>query len=222
VAGGVSVDLANPLTGVPQTLQFGAAELAGAIRLMSYNPHTVALIPLLIHEAVIGNYAPLASQFLMAMERMSDLLAIGMHNAVVCTEDAPFYAAESVSREALESTYIGPMQLEALEAICSVWPAGVLDPEFKAPLATDTPVLLLSGDADPVTPPHFAELAAVALGNARHLIGRNQGHGQAATACMPEVMGRFVEAASVADLDADCLIRQFAMPFFLDFSGPEP
>jgi len=222
VAGGVSVDLANPLTGVPQTLQFGAAELAGAIRLMSYNPHTVALIPLLIHEAVIGNYAPLASQFLMAMERMSDLLAIGMHNAVVCTEDAPFYDVESISREALESTYIGPMQVEALEAICSVWPAGVLDPEFKAPLATDIPVLLLSGDADPVTPPHFAELAAVALGNARHLIGRNQGHGQAATACMPEVMGRFVEAASVTDLDADCLLRQFAMPFFLDFSGPEP
>jgi hypothetical protein len=145
-----------------------------------------------------------------------------MHNAVVCTEDAPFYDAESVSREALESTYIGPMQVEALEAICSVWPAGVLDPEFKAPLATDIPVLLLSGDADPVTPPHFAELAAVALGNARHLIGRNQGHGQAATACMPEVMGRFVEAASVTDLDADCLLRQFAMPFFLDFSGPEP
>jgi pimeloyl-ACP methyl ester carboxylesterase len=158
----------------------------------------------------------------MAMARMSDSLAIGMHNAVVCTEDAPFYDAENVSREALESTYIGPMQVEALEAICSVWPAGVLDPEFKAPLATDTPVLLLSGDADPVTPPHFAELAAVSLGNARHLTGRNQGHGQAATACMPEVMGRFVEAASVADLDADCLLRQFAMPFFVDFSGPEP
>jgi pimeloyl-ACP methyl ester carboxylesterase len=222
VASGVPVDLANPLTGVRQTLQFGAAELAGAIRLMSYNPHTVALIPLLIHEAVVGNYAPIASQFLMAMARMSDSLAIGMHNAVVCTEDAPFYDAENVSRESLESTYIGPMQVEALEAICSVWPAGVLDPEFKAPLATDTPVLLLSGDADPVTPPHFAELAAVALGNARHLIGRNQGHGQAATVCMPEVMGRFVEAASVADLDADCLLRQFVMPFFVDFSGPEP
>jgi pimeloyl-ACP methyl ester carboxylesterase len=114
------------------------------------------------------------------------------------------------------------MQVEALEAICSVWPAGVLDPEFKAPLATDTPVLLLSGDADPVTPPHFAELAAVALGNARHLIGRNQGHGQAATACMSEIMGRFVEAASVTDLDAECLLRQFVMPFFVDFSGPEP
>ena len=179
----------------------------------------------MIHEAADENYAPLASQFLMALERMSDSLAIGMHNAVVCTEDAPFYDGENVSREALESTYIGPMQVDALDAICSVWPAGVLDPEFKAPLATDTPVLLLSGDADPVTPPHFAELAAVDFSDAEHLIGRNQGHGQAAAGCMPEIMGRFVDTTSVAILDLDpddCRLRLFAMPFFVDFSGPEP
>jgi len=221
-AGSVSVDLANPLTGARQTVQFGDAELAGAIRLLSYTPHTVALMPLLIHEAANENFAPLASQFLMAMERMSASLAVGMHNAVVCTEDAPFYDDENVSREALESTYIGPMQLEALEAICSVWPAGILDPDFKTPLATDKPVLLLSGDADPVTPPHFAERAAVDLGNARHLIGRNQGHGQAGSGCMPEIMGRFVGSGSVTDLDAECLSRQFEMPFFVDFSGPKP
>lgn len=223
-ASAIPVDLQNPLTGSSQTVRFGDAELAGAIRLLSYTPQSVALMPLLIHEAANENYAPLASQFLMAMERLSDTLAIGMHNAVVCTEDAPFYDSQDVSREALESTYIGPMQVEALEAICSAWPAGVLDPEFKTPLATDKPLLLLSGDADPVTPPHYAELAAVDLGNARLLTGKHQGHGQAATGCMPEVMGRFVDTASaaVADLEPGCLSRQFAMPFFVDFSGPRP
>jgi hypothetical protein len=36
-------------------------------------------------------------------------------------------------------------------------------------------------------------------------------------------MAEFVESASVADLDEDCLKeRQFAMPFFLDFAGPSP
>ncbi len=223
--GSVSVDLANPLTGGRDTIQFGDAELAGAIRLLSYEPHTVALLPLLIHEAANENYAPLAAQFLMIMDKMSDALAIGMHNAVVCTEDAPFYDDVSVSRDELDGTYIGPMMVEALEAICSVWPAGRLDPEFKAPLQTDKPVLLLSGDADPVTPPYFADLAAVALENKKHLTGLHQGHGQAATGCMPEVMGRFVETISVADEDLDpdkCLLRRFAMPFFLNFSGPRP
>ena len=221
----VLVDLANPLSGLRETISFGDAELAAAIRLMSYSPHTVALMPLLIHEAARENYVPLAAQYLMVMDRMTDSLAIGMHNAVVCTEDAPFYDEDGADRAGLGSTYIGPLMVEALDAICSVWPAGLLDPDFKKPLSSDIPVLLLSGDADPVTPPYFGDMAAVDLGNAAHLTGRHQGHGQAATGCMPEVMARFVETKSVADEDLDpdnCLQRRFAMPFFLDFSGPDP
>jgi pimeloyl-ACP methyl ester carboxylesterase len=221
----VSLSLADPLTGTRQSTEFGDAELAGAIRLLSYNANTVALIPLLIHEAAAGNYAPLAAQFLMVTERMTESIAIGMHNAVVCTEDAPFYGSADNNREDLESTYIGPLQIDALAAICSHWPTGRLDADFKKPLATDIPVLLLSGDADPVTPPEYADLAAVDLGNAAHLTGRNQGHGQAATGCMPEVMNRFVETTSTDSrkLDPDhCLERRVAMPFFLDFSGPQP
>jgi pimeloyl-ACP methyl ester carboxylesterase len=180
-------------------------------------------MPLLIHEAAGGNYRPLASQFLMAARSMQDALSIGMHNAVVCTEDAPFFSGENVSREELESTYMGAVQLDALEAICSVWPRGVLDDDLRTTLATDKPVLLLSGDADPVTPPRFAAMAAAELSNSRHLIGADQGHGQAVRTCIPEIMAEFVDSASVAELDEDCLAeRQFAMPFFLDFAGPSP
>jgi len=221
----VSVQLSNPLTGARDTVQFGDAELAAAIRLMSYSPQTVALMPLFINEAANENYVPLAAQFLMVMQNISDALAIGMHNAVVCTEDAPFYDGVDVGQDELELTYIGPVMVEALEAICSVWPPGVLDPEFKSPLRTDKPVLLLSGDADPVTPPRFADLAAVELSNKKHLTGLHQGHGQAATGCMPEVMDRFIETLSVADEDLDpdkCLLRRYASPFFLNFSGPRP
>ncbi len=221
----VFVAIANPLTSAKESVQFGHAELAAAIRLMSYNPRTVALMPLFIHEAANENYAPFAAQFLMAKSNITDALAIGMHNSVVCTEDAPFYDGVSVSHEELELTYIGPMMVEALEAICSVWPQGVLDPEFKTPLQTDKPVLLLSGDADPVTPPHFADLAAVDIRNKKHLTGLYQGHGQAGTGCMPEVMRRFIDTTSVADEDLDpdkCLLRRHAMPFFLNFSGPRP
>ena len=160
------------------------------------------------------------SRILAAVESMSDQLAIGMHNAVVCTEDTPFYADVNIG--ALEKTYIGPVMTETLEAACSVWPAGVLDSDMREPLVTNTPVLLLSGTADPVTPPYFAELAAVDLGNARHLIGADQGHGLAGQGCMPDIVGQFVESASVEGLDADCMSRLHAMPFFLDFAGPAP
>jgi len=218
----VTVHMPNPLSGKVEDIHFSAADLAGALRLLSYSPTSTALMPLLIDEAINGNFQPVAAQFRMVSESLSESLSIGMHNAVVCTEDAPYFDTSNVTRDELEATYIGPLQLDALEAICSVWPRGVLDENFKKPVASDLPVLLLSGEADPITPPAYADLAAVELGNALHLTGKNQGHGLAGQGCMPDIIGDFVEFASVAGLESGCLERLFAMPFFLDFAGPAP
>ena len=97
-----------------------------------------------------------------------------------------------------------------------------LSDRWLTPLATDIPVLLLSGDADPITPPRYAELAAVDLEKAWLLTGTNQGHGLGAVGCMPRVIGDFVTAMALEDGVADCLGDAFAMPFFLDFAGPTP
>lgn len=218
-----TVALNDPLTGRRDSIDFGSDEFAGALRLLSYHPSTIALMPLLIHEAANGNLAPLAGQYLQNTGALSESLSIGMHNAVVCTEDIPFAKVAAEERAALGQTYIGPVLLDSMRIACSIWPSGVIDDGFKQPLSTDLPVLLLSGEADPITPPAYAELAAVELRNARHLIGRNQGHGLAARGCVPELVATFVDTASVQDLDATCLDKQlFAMPFFLDFSGPAP
>lgn len=214
--------LANPSTGRTEELLFDDDKLAGALRLLSYHPSSVALMPLLIDEAVTGNFQPLGAQFMMIANSMSDAINIGMHNAVVCTEDAPYFSSAGISRDELEATYIGPLQLDALDAMCSVWPKGVIDENFKEPVQSDVPVLLLSGENDPITPPAYADLAAVDFGNALHLTGRQQGHGLAPRGCTPGIIGEFVASASVEGLATDCLERVFAMPFFLDFSGPSP
>jgi len=218
----VTIDVPNPSTGRPENLEFGEGELAGAIRLLAYHPNSIALMPLLIHEAGKGNYVPLGSQFMMTMIAMADAMALGMHNSVMCTEDVPFYDKSSIDYDGLAASYMGTFQLEALEAICSVWPAGPIDDEFKVPLATDLPVLLLSGDSDPITPPRYADLAAVDLENATHLIGKHQGHGQISVGCTPQLIADFIDAADGSGLDVTCLERSFVMPFFLDFSGPNP
>jgi len=218
----VTLMIAHPVSGESASVHFGRDELAGAIRLLSYHPSTVALIPFLIDEAANDRFAPLASQYLTIVDALSDSLSAGMHNAVVCTEDVPFFGGEGISDEDLGATYIGPVLVKDLRTLCEQWPAGVLDDDFKMPLKSDLPVLLLSGDADPITPPGFAEMAMVDLSNAAHLIDKQQGHGQAARGCMPDVLGDFVEGATLTDLDTSCLERQFAMPFFLGYSGPAP
>jgi pimeloyl-ACP methyl ester carboxylesterase len=217
-----SVSIAHPVTGRVEKINFGRQELASAIRLLAYSPNSIAMLPLLVAEAANGNYQPLVAQFQMTLMSMTDTLALGMHNTVMCTEDVPFYVAAAIDKTALDASFMGPMQLEALEAICSVWPAGPIDDDFKQPLSTAIPTLLLSGGADPITPPRFADMAARNLRKAWLLTGENQGHGQITVGCMPRIIARFIDAAELGDGDAECFQSSFVMPFFLDFSGPQP
>ncbi len=192
------------------------------MRLLLYDQRTIALLPLLIDSAAEGYWAPLAAQFQMAAVSLTEALAIGMHNAVMCTEDAPYIDWENVDHDALETSYLGPLQLEAIRTMCSVWPAGVIDDGLREPLATDVPVLLLSGEADPITPPEYAQLASVELRRAWLLTGKAQGHGIASVGCMPRVIAHFVTEMTLENAGAGCLDDAFAMPFFLDFTGPDP
>lgn len=218
----VEVALPDPFSAEAASLEFGAMELAGAIRLLSYSPDTVSLMPLLVSQAFDGNYVPLTAQAMMVSRGLSEQLSHGMHNAVVCTEDVPFFTAEQLDAKALRRTYIGTLQVDALREICQMWPEGVRDEDFKTPVVSDAPVLLFSGSADPVTPPKYGDRAEASLSNARHIVIEGQGHAQVAVGCTPLIIEEFLEASSVLDLDVSCLDRQQPAPFFTSFSGPPP
>src|SRR5690606_15075898 len=101
---------------------------------------------------------------------------------------------------------------------CSVWPKGPVTPGFNEPLRTDVPVLLMSGELDPVTPPRYADEVAEDLPNARHLVGPGQGHILLGRGCAPRLAAEFVEKLDPAALDADCLDVLGPTPFFLDYN----
>lgn len=218
----VTVDLVHPVTGEPSDRLFSTERLAGAVRLLSYAPATAALLPHLISEAARGNLAPLTAQAMMIEASLYEALAIGMHNAVVCTEDMPYVTEEMIDREALATTYLGSEQIDMLREICRHWPAGIIDEGFREPVESDVPVLLLSGEFDPVTPPAWGDIVASRLEDARHVVGPGQGHGLLPHGCTPRLVAEFVDTADVDGLDAECISRLRPMPFFLDFSGPRP
>ncbi|NNF51058.1 MAG: alpha/beta fold hydrolase [Gammaproteobacteria bacterium] len=218
-----SVRLADPVTGEQREVEFGYDRFAIAMRLLSYAPESVAIMPLLIHEAANrGHYGPIAAQSIMIETSLSEALSFGMHNSVVCTEDVPFLRSDDIDVDALKKTYLGAGQLELLQNICNVWPSGTIDPDFKEPVRSDLPVLLLSGGADPITPPAYAERAAQTLSNHMHLVGKDMGHILAPVGCVPRLMSRYVSEASLGNLDAGCLDAVAPMPFFTSFNGPRP
>ncbi len=217
------VTVLNPISGSPEEITFGTVQMGAALRLMLYSPDSISMIPLMINAAANDNFTPLAASMLMVVGSLGESLSIGMHNSVMCTEDVPRYASMGFDASQLDDTYMGPMQFEALNAICAAWPEGFIDDDLHELLEVDMPVLLLSGTADPITPPDYALRSMVKLKNARHIVGVKQGHGQVAVGCMPYLLADFVEAADTAAVDDSCFQeRSHVMPFLVDFTGPSP
>ena len=219
----VSVSLRDPLTGAPRTEQLTWEKVATAVRLMSYQSETAALLPLLIHQAAVQHdYLPLMSTALLFTDQLQESFAQGMGVAVVCTEDAPFISEDAQLQKQLRDTYLGASTLDSITRSCKYWPRGVMDPDFKKPVVSAKPVLLLSGEDDPITPPGNAERAARTLSGSLSLVVPGQGHGNVFRGCVPRITAAFVDAGTVKDLDTRCVrdIRPF--PFFVSFSGPQP
>lgn len=216
------VSLTDPRNGEPITIKLSNSEVASTVRLLSYSPETAALIPLLIRDAVAQNdLSRLAAQYLIVAGQLNETISDGMSFSVLCAEDLPFI--DPMKAAALnDGTYMGDIQTDQLMEICSIWPHGEVTEAFKKRVEADTPTLLLSGEADPVTPPSKAEQVAQGLPNSLSIIAPGQGHNVVFRGCIPWLMSEFFESASVENLDTSCVQEIGPMPLFLNFSGPVP
>lgn len=182
-----------------------------------YVPDLVAALPLSIHAAYADeNYAPLISQAFMVDAGIYD----GMFYAVTCTEDAPLISESDAAKRSANSVF-GNRTID-FAAICAEWPKGQVSPEFRIPVKSDVPVLILSGEADPITPPWHAEKVAETLSNDLSLTFTGMGHGNLSSRCTTNLFKDFIKSASPEGLDTTCVANIQPPPFFIDFSGPRP
>jgi pimeloyl-ACP methyl ester carboxylesterase len=219
----MTTEFPDPATAEKIKLPFGLGHLASAIRLLSYSDVTVALLPYLIHQAAAAqNMQPLAAQFKMNSAALRSVLSVGMAYSVQCTEDAPFFTANAAEDPALVGTYLGRQFLDGFVAICGVWPRGVIDSDLHAPLHSEVPALLLSGENDPVTPPTYGAQALEGFVHGKHVVLRGQGHIQSGTGCMRRLLATFVATANAEQLEVSCTEKVKAAPFLLSASAISP
>lgn len=215
------VTLVHPRTAERTTLTLTADAAAATIRLLSYAPETAALLPLLIHAADQGDLTVLAAQTLIVSDSILTSISNGMGFSVLCTEDLPLITPE-LAAAANAGSYLGNQQTEQLAAVCSAWPRGTLPGDFKQPVVGSMPVLLLSGERDPVTPPADAERVAQGFPNSIHLVAPGQGHNVVARGCLPRLVGQFVDELQLSNDERACVQRLRAAPFFLNPAAPMP
>jgi pimeloyl-ACP methyl ester carboxylesterase len=208
----------DPKTAEPREDLLTADLVTGVVRLYAYAPQLAAMLPMTIARAAAGDAELLMAQARMIDDLVGEQISMGLQLSVSCAEDAPLLDENADDAD----TLLGSGFVATIRAACEVWPRGRMPADFHAPIASDRPALLLSGELDPVTPPRYGEQVLRGLPNGRHLVARGQGHNVMMAGCMPRLIGEFIDSADARMLDASCLERLIETPPFSGAYGWEP
>lgn len=222
-ATGRDVALVDPRTGEPHTLRLTFEHVLAMLQPALYLPELSSLLPEALARASGGEYEPLVAIVAFTAADRAGAVNPALHFSVTCTDDAPRLTAPTTTA-ALEPLATRTLARRAL-AVCDMWPRGAPPPDAAQPVASDVPVLLLSGGLDPVTPPTYADEVSRTLSRSRHIVAKGYGHIVSMHACAPRLIAAFVDDPSFASLPAACVTRleQSARPPpWPDRLGPAP
>jgi pimeloyl-ACP methyl ester carboxylesterase len=216
----VNVRLTHPRTGVAEDVDVDGEFVVNVLFGALYSPLSSTLLPELIARAERRDFQGLLA-LAMANEGAARNMAMGMQLSVVCAEDFPRITADQIDREATHTVFGKHLLTTRLRA-CEFWPKGDVAPAYYEPVTANVPVLVLSGDLDPVTPPEWGESVLPHLPNSRHIVLPATGHGAITTGCGMRILRAFLNTAAFAELDTECLKVLKRPPFFLTPAGPDP
>ena len=252
-----AVSARHPLTGALEHFTLSREMVLDAVRGPLYAPALAAALPAAITDAANGRHEGLIGLSTMLAPRSAGRLAMGMHLSVVCAEDLPLMtepasgsasasASASASPSASTATAtptptptpppapppsaardFGDSSAGLYRRMCRGWPRGEVPAAFYQIAPSASPVLVLSGGLDPVTPPRHGARVAAALGvKAQHIVVPHAGHGVMMLGCMRDAVYRFIDGGddqSAPPIDASCATSIPRPPAFVPLSlSPSP
>jgi len=193
------------------------------LRRMLYSRESSQVVPLLVQRGFEGQFDTflrLVAMFAGGSGSRGPGLADGFNLCVTCAEDVPFIDAEEAIRLA-QGTFFGDFRVVQQRRACELWRRGAVPADFFEPVAVDTPVLILCGGLDPVTPLSFSAEVARHLPNARMIVIPRMGHtedGLSNLDCFNRLLIDFLDRGSAVGLDTSCIETMLPGPVFMDES----
>ena len=178
-----------------------------------YGRDKAARIPLIVHHAATGDFAPFLQQAI--APSIPDFVADGMYLSVTCAEDVPFINQDEAAKLNAGNPFGNYRVFQQMRA-CGMWPRGEIPPDFLEPVSSNAPVLIFSGNLDQVTPPKYGEEVARHLPNSSHIIIPEAGHGPQGLSdpgCIDRIAIEFLDKGDAKNLDVSCVTRM-ARPSF--------
>jgi pimeloyl-ACP methyl ester carboxylesterase len=129
-------------------------------------------------------------------------VSLGMYLSVTCSESVPLISEHEIIRET-QGTFLGEYRTRRHQQACSRWPRGEVSPEYYQPAKSEVPVLMLSGEIDPATPPEYGKGASQFLLNSRQIVLRRTPHDYQFD-CATQLAAEFIAKGSARDLNTSC------------------
>jgi pimeloyl-ACP methyl ester carboxylesterase len=175
------------------------------LRSLMYQPSGARGIPFILSRAAAGDLTPFYEA---TRPSGPSLYADGMFLSVICSEGVALMDLAAAS-QAAKGTVFGDYRLRRQRQACAEWPRARVGADHLRPVRSNAPVLLISGELDPVTPPSLADEAARTLPNAKHLIIPSSGHifdGMTGIdTCLNPLILSFLEAADASAVSGSCM-----------------
>jgi len=202
--GPVSVRVQHPRSTDSVTVSLTRGVFADRLRIMLYSTRLSRRIPMVIHRAHEGDWTPFVTLAYELSRVVFDPVDAGAHLSAACSED--------MTRPVdTRNTFLGDYRARMYRQACAGWPVSGRSPD-RAPIPMRIPMLLVTGELDPVAPPRFAEGVARTAHNATVLIVPGMAHAGAGR-CVEEVIAGFVVRGSMEGVDASCVAQIKPPPF---------
>ena len=201
----------HPVTGARTPVRLNATGFADGMRTMLYGAPAAHDLPSLIAKAKDGDFNPFAERAVAASRNIYGGLRMGLSLAITCNEFVARIRPEEIE-PAVRGTFLGDWRVRAQMAACAGWPRTELASDYLAPFRSQVPTVLISGEMDPASRPHWGEVAARSLPNSVHIVVPGAGH-TPENDCVSQVREQLFAAGSIRGLDLSCVARLRPPPF---------
>jgi hypothetical protein len=190
---------------------------------MLYGSMNSLKVPAFLNAAANGDWQPLAQTAYSVAGSLMAGLPDGLYLSVTCPEDVNEIGPNAA---AIQTGFLGDFRLTQQVAACKEWVVGDLPEGFHGPVVSDVPVLIVSGERDPVTPARWGYEAQEFLTNSVHLKVPHGAHGWfglEGVECVDLLASKMLETGSVAELDvAGCEAAITRPAFLLEIPNEDP
>lgn len=183
-------------------VRIGGAQIVDAVYAALHDPEKILKIPDLIENSLKGKTNELFD--LIKNNQGPDGFSWGLRLSVWCAEFMPFEDPVIVGNQILLSWGLGGIDERAASvAMCKAWNVSRVDAAEVMPVNSEVPILILTGEYDPDTPPDWGRSQVKNLPNSLVVMFAGQSHGAGFNRCGASIKNAFLRDPK-AMIDTTC------------------